>query len=203
MKSSTRRDESAVIKCIGVGGCGGSAVEHMIERIRRGVHLRQYRCAGAQTPTARTQLQLGSTPAGLARAPSRSAADAAMEDRDRIAETDHRRRHAVHHAGMGGGTGTGGPVIADIAESSGVIRAGVTRPFSSRASGRRSRRRHRGAQQEVVRDHDPNDNDRRLGRGHAARIPMRANDRLRRRVRIAEVISKSARQRRSSPMSAP
>jgi hypothetical protein len=32
---------------------------------------------------------------------------------------------------------------------------------------------------------------------------MRANDRLRRRVRIAEVISKSARQRRSSPMSAP
>ena len=43
-------EEGAVIKVIGVGGCGGNAVEHMIEPrpVRRGVHLRQHRRAGAE-----------------------------------------------------------------------------------------------------------------------------------------------------------
>ena len=42
--------DGAIIKVIGVGGCGGNAVEHMIEQRapRRRVHLREHRRAGAE-----------------------------------------------------------------------------------------------------------------------------------------------------------
>ena len=43
-------EEGAVIKVIGVGGCGGNAVEHMITRglVGRRVHLREHRRTGPQ-----------------------------------------------------------------------------------------------------------------------------------------------------------
>src|SRR6185295_12027605 len=58
--------------------------------------------------------------------------DAAMEDRDRIAETIEGADMLFITAGMGGGTGTGAaPVIADIAKSMGILTvAVVTRPFN-------------------------------------------------------------------------
>ena len=94
-------EDGAVIKVIGVGGCGGNAVEHMIARGLSGV---DFVCANTDAQalkrsTARTQLQLGSTlTRGLgAGARPEIGRDAAMEDRDRIAEHDRRRRHAVHH----------------------------------------------------------------------------------------------------------
>ena len=94
-------EDGAVIKVIGVGGCGGNAVEHMIDRGLSGV---EFICANTDAQalkrsTARTQLQLGSTlTRGLgAGAKPEIGRDAAMEDRDRIAEHDRRRRHAVHH----------------------------------------------------------------------------------------------------------
>ena len=57
--------------------------------------------------------------------------DAAMEDRDRIAEMIDGADMLFITAGMGGGTGTGAaPVIAEIAKSMGILTvAVVTRPF--------------------------------------------------------------------------
>jgi cell division protein FtsZ len=128
-------EEGAVIKVIGVGGCGGNAVEHMISRGLSGV---DFVCANTDAQalkrsTARTQLQLGSTlTRGLgAGARPEIGRDAAMEDRDRIASMIDGADMLFITAGMGGGTGTGAaPVIADIAKSLGILTvAVVTRPF--------------------------------------------------------------------------
>jgi len=128
-------EEGAVIKVIGVGGCGGNAVEHMIARGLAGV---DFVCANTDAQalkrsTARTQLQLGSTlTRGLgAGARPEIGRDAAMEDRDRIAGMIEGADMLFITAGMGGGTGTGAaPVIADIAKSLGILTvAVVTRPF--------------------------------------------------------------------------
>src|SRR3954470_708757 len=127
--------EGAIIKVIGVGGCGGNAVEHMIVRGLSGV---EFICANTDAQAlkrsaARTQLQLGSAlTRGLgAGARPEIGRDAAMEDRDRIAEMIEGSDMLFITAGMGGGTGTGAaPVIADIAESLGILTvAVVTRPF--------------------------------------------------------------------------
>jgi cell division protein FtsZ len=127
--------EGAIIKVIGVGGCGGNAVEHMIERGLAGV---EFICANTDAQalkrsTAGMQLQLGSTlTRGLgAGAKPEIGRDAAMEDRDRIAEMISGADMLFITAGMGGGTGTGAaPVIADIAKSLGILTvAVVTRPF--------------------------------------------------------------------------
>ena len=128
-------EDGAVIKVIGVGGCGGNAVEHMIARGLAGV---DFICANTDAQalkrsTARTQLQLGSTlTRGLgAGARPEIGRDAAMEDRDRIAGMIDGADMLFITAGMGGGTGTGAaPVIADIAKSLGILTvAVVTRPF--------------------------------------------------------------------------
>ncbi len=127
--------EGAIIKVIGVGGCGGNAVEHMIVRGLTGV---EFICANTDAQalrrsTAAIQLQLGSTlTRGLgAGAKPEIGRDAAMEDRDRIAEMITGADMLFITAGMGGGTGTGAaPVIADIAKSLGILTvAVVTRPF--------------------------------------------------------------------------
>ena len=127
--------EGAIIKVIGVGGCGGNAVEHMIVRGVGGV---EFICANTDAQalkrsTAPVQLQLGSNlTRGLgAGAKPEIGRDAAMEDRDRISEMIDGADMLFITAGMGGGTGTGAaPVIADIAKSMGILTvAVVTRPF--------------------------------------------------------------------------
>ena len=127
--------EGAVIKVIGVGGCGGNAVEHMIAR---GLADVEFLCANTDAQalkrsSAAAQLQLGAAlTRGLgAGARPEIGRDAAMEDRDRIAEMIEGADMLFITAGMGGGTGTGAaPVIADIAKSLGILTvAVVTRPF--------------------------------------------------------------------------
>src|SRR2546428_7651877 len=120
--------EGALIKVIGVGGCGGNAVEHMIERGLSGV---DFICANTDSQalkrsTARTQMQLGATlTRGLgAGAKPEIGRDAAMEDRDRIADTIEGADMLFITAGMGGGTGTGAaPVISAIAKRPGMLTA--------------------------------------------------------------------------------
>ncbi|HEX4883021.1 MAG TPA: cell division protein FtsZ, partial [Casimicrobiaceae bacterium] len=128
--------DGAVIKVMGVGGCGGNAVEHMLRRGLAGV---EFICANTDAQalkrsTARIQLQLGSTlTRGLgAGAKPEIGRDAAMEDRDRVAELIEGADMLFITAGMGGGTGTGAaPVIAEIAKQMGILTvAVVTRPFS-------------------------------------------------------------------------
>jgi cell division protein FtsZ len=127
--------EGAVIKVIGIGGCGGNAVEHMIAR---GLVDVEFLCANTDAQalkrsTAPLQLQLGTAlTRGLgAGARPEIGRDAAMEDRERIAEMIDGADMLFITAGMGGGTGTGAaPVIADIAKSMSILTvAVVTRPF--------------------------------------------------------------------------
>jgi len=127
--------QNAVIKVIGVGGGGGNAVRHMISSDVSGV---EFICANtdAQALTgidAKTVLQLGhSITKGLgAGANPEIGRQAAMEDRERIAEVLRGADMVFVTAGMGGGTGTGGaPVVAEIAREMGILTvAVVTRPF--------------------------------------------------------------------------
>jgi cell division protein FtsZ len=127
--------QNAVIKVIGVGGGGGNAVEHMVAQSVEGV---DFICANTdaqalQNLTSRTLLQLGtSITKGLgAGANPNMGKDAALEDRDRIAEVLHGADMVFITAGMGGGTGTGAaPIVAEIARDLGVLTvAVVTKPF--------------------------------------------------------------------------
>src|SRR3989475_12647178 len=127
--------QEAVIKVIGVGGCGGNAIEHMIGRGVSGVEFiaANTDAQALKRSTARTQLQLGSTlTRGLgAGARPEIGRDAAMEDRDRIAEAIEGADMLFITAGMGGGTGTGAaPVVAQVAKERGMLTvAVVTKPF--------------------------------------------------------------------------
>ncbi len=126
---------SAVIKVIGVGGGGGNAVNHMVESNIEGV---EFICANTDAQAlkrvaAKTVLQLGSEiTKGLGAGASPDVGrQAAMEDRDRIAELLQGADMVFITAGMGGGTGTGGaPVVAQVAKELGILTvAVVTRPF--------------------------------------------------------------------------
>lgn len=126
---------NAVIKVIGVGGGGGNAVNHMVENSIEGV---DFICANTDAQAlkrvaAKTVLQLGNEiTKGLgAGANPEVGRQAAMEDRDRIAELLQGADMVFITAGMGGGTGTGGaPVVAQVAKELGILTvAVVTRPF--------------------------------------------------------------------------
>lgn len=128
--------QNAVIKVIGIGGGGGNAVKHMIDNEVEGV---EFICANTDAQAlkdvkARTVLQLGSNMTkGLgAGANPEVGRQAAMEDRERIAEVLQGADMVFITAGMGGGTGTGGtPVIAEVARELGILTvAVVTKPFN-------------------------------------------------------------------------
>ena len=128
--------QEAVIKVIGVGGCGGNAVEHMIAKNVSGV---EFICANTdmqalKKSSAKTVLQIGTDiTKGLgAGAKPEIGRKAAMEDRERIAEIIEGADMLFITAGMGGGTGTGAaPVIAQVAKEMGILTvAVVTKPFS-------------------------------------------------------------------------
>ena len=118
---------------------------------RRRVHLRQHRRAGAEAldRAARSCSSAPTLTRGLgAGAKPEIGRDAAMEDRDRIAEMIEGADMLFITAGMGGGTGTGAaPVIADIAKSMDILTvAVVTRPFEFEGQAPEGRAgRHRGA----------------------------------------------------------
>ncbi|MBR9805259.1 cell division protein FtsZ [bacterium] len=128
--------QNAVIKVVGVGGGGGNALKHMIASNIEGV---DFVCANtdAQALTDVNNgvvLQLGShITKGLgAGANPDVGRQAALEDRDRIAEVLDGADMVFITAGMGGGTGTGGaPIVAEVAKELGILTvAVVTRPFS-------------------------------------------------------------------------
>jgi cell division protein FtsZ len=131
-----KSSQEAVIKVIGVGGCGGNAVAHMIEKNVGGV---EFICANTDMQAlkksqAKTVLQMGvAMTKGLgAGAKPEIGREAAFEDRDAIAELIDGADMLFITAGMGGGTGTGAaPVIAQIAKEMGILTvAVVTKPFS-------------------------------------------------------------------------
>ena len=127
--------QSAVIKVIGVGGGGGNAVHHMISNQVDGV---EFICANTDAQAldnlkAKTILQMGSNiTKGLgAGANPDIGRQAALEDRDEIAEILSGADMVFITAGMGGGTGTGAaPIVAEVAREMGILTVAiVTRPF--------------------------------------------------------------------------
>jgi len=123
--------KEAVIKVIGVGGCGGNAVDHMITSGLTGVEFISINtdAQALKRNQAGAQLQLGK---GLgAGGKPEVGRDAAMTDRDRIAEMIQGADMLFIAAGMGGGTGTGAaPVVAQIARDMEIITvAVVSKPF--------------------------------------------------------------------------
>src|SRR5512139_12166 len=127
--------QGAVIKVIGVGGCGGNAVNHMIEQSVQGVEFVAINtdAQALRSNKAVNQLQIGSSlTKGLgAGARPEVGYAAAQEDRDRIAEMLGGVDMVFITAGMGGGTGTGAaPVVAQVAKELGIlVVAVVTKPF--------------------------------------------------------------------------
>lgn len=127
--------QSAEIKVIGVGGGGGNAVHHMINNQVEGV---EFICANTDAQalnnlSAKTVLQMGSNiTKGLgAGANPEIGRQAALEDRDEIAEILSGADMVFITAGMGGGTGTGAaPIVAEVAREMGILTVAiVTRPF--------------------------------------------------------------------------
>ncbi len=120
------------IKVIGVGGGGGNAVEHMIQRGVQGVEFISAN-TDAQAlgrSAAHKTIQLGTTGLGAGSKPDkgRDAAEQAVADIKASIDGAHM---LFITAGMGGGTGTGAaPVIARIAREMGILTVGVvTKPF--------------------------------------------------------------------------
>jgi cell division protein FtsZ len=125
-------NQGTQIKVIGVGGGGGNAVAHMMERGVQGV---QFVCANTdaqalQRSNAHKIIQLGTSGLGAGSKPDkgRDAAEAAVDDIRAAIDGAHM---LFITAGMGGGTGTGAaPVIARVAKEMGILTVGVvTKPF--------------------------------------------------------------------------
>ncbi len=130
------QSQEAVIKVIGVGGCGGNAVDHMINKGMTGVEFLALNtdAQALKRTAAPMQLQIGTNVTkGLgAGAKPEVGREAALEDRERIAELIDGADMLFITAGMGGGTGTGAaPVVAEVAKELGILTvAVVTKPFA-------------------------------------------------------------------------
>ena len=128
--------QEAMIKVIGVGGCGGNAVDHMINNGVSGVEfiVANTDAQALKRSQVKHVIQIGnSLTKGLgAGANPEIGKQAAEEDRERISEAIRGADMLFITAGMGGGTGTGAaPVVAQIAKELGILTvAVVTKPFA-------------------------------------------------------------------------
>lgn len=129
------RGQGASIKVIGVGGAGGNAVNNMIASNLHGVEFIAVNTDSQvlETALAPTKVQIGlELTKGLgAGSNPEIGKEAALEDREAIAECLRGSDMVFITAGMGGGTGTGAsPVVAGIAKELGALTvAVVTKPF--------------------------------------------------------------------------
>ena len=137
-------DPGARIKVIGAGGCGGNAVNHMINAGLRNVDFIAVNTdiQALQNNHAPLRLQIGdeiTRGRGTGGNPE-IGRKAALEDEDRIREILSEAEMVFVTAGMGGGTGTGSaPVIARIARELGALTVGVvTKPFQFEGRSRMS-----------------------------------------------------------------
>ncbi|MBF1154834.1 MAG: cell division protein FtsZ [[Eubacterium] sulci] len=136
LQFETEKDNSAVIKVIGVGGGGCNAVNRMIEAGLKGVQFiavntdRQAlnKCA------AENKIQIGEKlTRGLgAGGNPRMGQESAQETIEAISNAVEGADMVFITAGMGGGTGTGAaPIIAKVSKDMGILTvAVVTKPFT-------------------------------------------------------------------------
>jgi len=122
-----------VIKVVGVGGAGGNAVQHMINKGVSGVEFiaANTDAQALAASSAHNIIQIGESGLGAGMRPE-VGRQLAEQTRTRI-EDSLRGAHMVFiAAGMGGGTGTGAaPIVAEVAKNMGALTvAVVSKPFS-------------------------------------------------------------------------
>lgn len=131
------KNQSSVIKVIGVGGGGSNAVNYMYEQGIRGVDfvICNTDAQALNNSPVPNKVQLGvSLTEGLGAGANpevgASAAEESIEEIKAILEKNTKMIFVT--AGMGGGTGTGAaPVVARVAKELGILTVGiVTIPFS-------------------------------------------------------------------------
>jgi cell division protein FtsZ len=131
------KEQSSIIKVIGVGGGGSNAVNHMFSQNIEGVNfvICNTDAQAIAMSNVPNKVQLGphltqGLGAGANPSIGRQATEESLEEIKRILEVN--TKMAFITAGMGGGTGTGGaPIIAKICKDMGILTVGiVTTPFS-------------------------------------------------------------------------
>jgi len=137
MNFNLPKEDSSIIKVIGVGGGGSNAVNHMYKQGIRGVDFvvcNTDQQALDMSPVPK-KIALGSslTEGRGAGAQAEVGRNAAIENLDDIkAVLENNTKMVFITAGMGGGTGTGAaPIIAEAARELGILTVGiVTIPFN-------------------------------------------------------------------------
>jgi cell division protein FtsZ len=136
MKFDLPKEQSSIIKVIGVGGGGGNAVKHMYNQGIKGVDfiVCNTDAQALDSNPVPTKIQLGSslTEGRGAGSIPEVGRNAAIENIDEVKALLEKNTHMVFiTAGMGGGTGTGAaPVIAAAAREMNILTVGiVTIPF--------------------------------------------------------------------------
>lgn len=137
MKFDLPKEQSSIIKVIGVGGGGSNAVKHMYNQGIKGVDFLVCNTdsQALDSNPVPTKIQLGAslTEGRGAGSIPEVGRNAAIENIDEIKAILEKNTHMVFvTAGMGGGTGTGAaPIIAQTARELGILTVGiVTIPFS-------------------------------------------------------------------------
>lgn len=131
------KEQSSIIKVIGVGGGGSNAVNYMFSQDIDGVNFVICNTDAQALATSKipNKVQLGphltqGLGAGANPEIGRQATEESLEEIKRILEVNTKMVFVT--AGMGGGTGTGGaPIVAKICRDLGILTVGiVTTPFS-------------------------------------------------------------------------
>lgn len=126
----------AKIKVVGVGGCGNSVINRMVEAKMKGVEFIAVNTdvQALHVSKANSRIQIGKTitrglGAGMDPDMGKKAAE---ENQNEIREALKGADMVFITCGMGGGTGTGGgPIVADISRDLGALTiAVITKPFS-------------------------------------------------------------------------
>ncbi|MGN6342035.1 MAG: cell division protein FtsZ [Ginsengibacter sp.] len=131
------KEQSSILKVIGIGGGGSNAVNHMFNQNIDGVDFIICNTDAQAITTSKVpnKVQLGphltqGLGAGANPEIGREATEESLEEIKKILEVN--TKMAFITAGMGGGTGTGGaPIVAKICKDLGVLTVGiVTTPFA-------------------------------------------------------------------------
>ncbi len=136
LKFDLPKNQSNIIKVIGIGGGGSNAVNHMYKEGITGVDfiVCNTDAQALDFSPVPSKIQLGASLTegrGAGSIPEKGK-NAALENLDELrAILDHNTKMVFITAGMGGGTGTGGaPVVASLAREMGILTVGiVTIPF--------------------------------------------------------------------------
>jgi len=134
IKFDMPKNQSSIIKVLGVGGGGSNAVNHMYRQGIKGVDfiICNTDAQAMESSPVPLKIQLGDRGLGAGSIPAvgKEAASQKMEEIKEILEKNTQMLFIT--AGMGGGTGTGAaPVIASIARDLNILTVGiVTLPFA-------------------------------------------------------------------------